>query len=1378
MDELYSLDAWRARVASLTPPNAAAAPALLKQETHVVLSLRGDSPDSLGDGESVASETHAFLRSGACVDCRDCRGFTALQRALVGGHALAAQALLVAGASIAVTTAQGGETSLHLAACSGLADIVVVVLGMAKILEVNLSAGSLNDSGDTPLMVAARAGKKHAVKVLLGAVGASPNARRFSSGGETVLHQAVSCGNLRIACVLVHGGASLSVKDNALQTPVDIATRSENAAMLEAVIAAEARRRQLPFYFSSTRVEDHLVALETRAVALKAAVDRDHTEMVEILTRSMKVVDPTGGAFWSRREQLLVHAVAGRDNGAKAVAALRSAGAFTNTKDDQGRTPLYIAASRGVRDCVRVLLEDGVIAEVRDYVEGFTPLEVAVSHGHCNVVKELLMHGASIRGNGIDRASALCSGRTMIFSSPLDLAILQGNCDMVRVLLEGGALVDRNEDQSEQSPLHLAAFMGFKNVVKILLRGGASPDAKETKRGYTPLHVAAVEGHGDVVQALLMGGASFNERGFDGCSALRLAVLHAKLDPMEVLLSHGGGTRRNKNNLEETDGDGRTMLHGAVIAGSRGIMKTLIQSGSKIDRQDLTGLSPLHYAATDGKCASILEDLLLAGASTRIIDNVGRSPLHTAIRFGNVIAVRALLKAGASVHHADNNGTIPLKAALECTSVDRGRIVRLLIEHGASTEQLLYMVVCSGDVMAARDLLASGACAFGRSREGHTLLQKAAARGHVGVMEALLEHGADPTDKDSCSNTALAMAAAAGSSVAVDVLLQAGADLDAVDARLATPLMHAAIQGESAVVEALLKAGACPNKGDITGNRALHYAVLSGCDVTTGIVAGYAGVNIDAVNADGVSALCEAIENDKEYAAASLVTRGASVVFGFRTVGSAIFHAASSSHITCLNAMIDRGVSIDAVGKDGLRPLEKAVATHDNNALRILVEHGASVTEVVNETRGTILHYAVQENAMTALKYLLAHGASRCIETRTLDKYKMTALHRAIRSDSAEAVSSLLRCGADVNRYAVVGPNKTVQNALHLAAHCNSINTIRPLLLSADGSIWLSPNKDGLCPVHLAAKFGNSEVLCSLLMFPKYKREYYVDNPTAMTEWTPLHWASEAGKVDAVGCLLNLSASVDSKTIEGYTPLHLAARQRHDEVVQRLLRKGATPDSRDAQGRTPFHLAAASKSVKVVQALLAAGISVDTKDGEDCTALHLAACLGHMKMVLILLSYEASVAAKNKRWMTPFSVAVEKQHVEVVALFLQARFEQCAISDPDFIRGYTPLHWAAAGGDELIAKMLLDHHPRVDAMDRQKRTPLFVAAGKSHLAVAKLLLANSASPGIGGHKGLMPLHAAALGGHAKVSGMVNVEMWSGAVGVVVQASLLYWAFPR
>lgn len=166
------------------------------------------------------------------------------------------------------------------------------------------------------------------------------------------------------------------------------------------------------------------------------------------------------------------------------------------------------------------------------------------------------------------------------------------------------------------------------------------------------------------------------------------------------------------------------------------------------------------------------------------------------------------------------NSTRPAATALAAAAM-RGDLaeVRALLARQADVNaatgdgmSALHWAAERGDAAMVQALLKAGASTTGTTKNGgYTPLHVAARAGHGAAVQALLAGGADARALTATGATALHLAAEAGDAVAVSALAGAKADVNALETAWGqTPLMFAAAANRPAAVTALLKAGAKP----------------------------------------------------------------------------------------------------------------------------------------------------------------------------------------------------------------------------------------------------------------------------------------------------------------------------------------------------------------------------------------------------------------------------------------------------------------------------------------------------------------------------------------------------------------------------------------
>ena len=134
-----------------------------------------------------------------------------------------------------------------------------------------------------------------------------------------------------------------------------------------------------------------------------------------------------------------------------------------------------------------------------------------------------------------------------------------------------------------------------------------------------------------------------------------------------------------------------------------------------------------------------------------------------------------------------------------------------------------------GDTATVRKLIGYGADVNAANRNGGTALMYAAAAGRMAALAMLLDHGARVDARSRTGWTALTLAAVKGHPDVVQRLLRAGADINAADVYGWTPLMRAVHEQRHGAVQVLLDApGVDVDARNEHGSTALHLAAQRG----------------------------------------------------------------------------------------------------------------------------------------------------------------------------------------------------------------------------------------------------------------------------------------------------------------------------------------------------------------------------------------------------------------------------------------------------------------------------------------------------------------------------------------------------------------------
>jgi ankyrin repeat protein len=123
------------------------------------------------------------------------------------------------------------------------------------------------------------------------------------------------------------------------------------------------------------------------------AANAMHLEAVQVLLEHNADINSQNTSGKTALYWVLAHSRSEGKLPVDMVRQLLEHGADPNICDDQHKTPLHQASSRGLLDAARLLLSHGAKVDEKDK-EGMTPFQVASSKGHDEMTKLLVEHGA------------------------------------------------------------------------------------------------------------------------------------------------------------------------------------------------------------------------------------------------------------------------------------------------------------------------------------------------------------------------------------------------------------------------------------------------------------------------------------------------------------------------------------------------------------------------------------------------------------------------------------------------------------------------------------------------------------------------------------------------------------------------------------------------------------------------------------------------------------------------------------------------------------------------------------------------------------------------------------------------------------------------
>ena len=424
------------------------------------------------------------------------------------------------------------------------------------------------------------------------------------------------------------------------------------------------------------------------------------------------------------------------------------------------------------------------------------------------------------------------------------------------------------------------ARSGDRAGVANLLAGDVDVDSPGVD-GTTALHWAAYADDVELASLLLDAGADPNAVNRNGATPLTLACTNANPALIERLLEAGADPSLAPN--------GEPPILGCARTGRVAALRAVLAYGGSVDAADTwRGQTSLMWAAAENH-APILNVLLENGAPVDAPSTGGFNALMFAVRQDAHDAARLLISAGADVN-------VHLPGA-------RGNA-----QPAVPGPSLLSMAVTNGHYTMAAMLLEAGADPDARDPRGnsilHNLVQRRSPQRHL-ANQFVDSYGVDPTQLDSLELMRMLVARGADPNARTEPtpirherwtdegIFSAGRPYmdNSVNLGGATPYILAAQGADVEAMRELTALGADPRLATYANNTAVMMAAGVGHiegsrrfrpeeDALEAVeLALAAGVDVNASNANGQTALHGAVYRAANRVIAHLVEAGARTDF-------------------------------------------------------------------------------------------------------------------------------------------------------------------------------------------------------------------------------------------------------------------------------------------------------------------------------------------------------------------------------------------------------------------------------------------------------------------------------------------------------------------
>ncbi|XP_046649305.1 ankyrin-3-like [Daphnia pulicaria] len=544
-----------------------------------------------------------------------------------------------------------------------------------------------------------------------------------------------------------------------------------------------------------------------------------------------------------------------------------------------------------------------------------------------------------------------------------------------------------------------------------------------------------------------------------------------------------------------------------------------------------------------------------------------------------------------------------------------------------------------------------------------------------------------------------------------------------------TPLHMAIKQSNTATAEFLLSKGANPNIADENGFTPLHVAAKYAKDMDiVNLLLNHIDMNVNYLDNQGNNALHYAMDNEHGLAkeiANLLRGKMAAKSEGSRPnepkkIATLVPDSIEEdSYIETIRFLMENGQDISALtwGEYEGNALHVAsLKAKTTEFIDVVRETGKFDINGVDSDGNTPLHYAILGSNATSARYLLEKRADPTIS----DNNGITPFHLAAAFSRKTDILGLFL--ANNKQFDIDHRNQSGMTALHMAIRHS--NKVTAEFLLTNGANPNAADRNGLTPLHAAAKYAKDMNIVELLVNHKDVNVNYLDNSGLKAlDYTPtnlygickqiakrLREKGEKATSDGINQPESIPARLNAITNSNVKTKHILKENRLDNAAW------------GENGTNALHVAAAyAKTTDVIDAILETGtFDINGVDNDGDTPLHYAIMGSNSaRNAPHLIRLGANPIIANKTKVTPLHLAAKNEETtELIDIILETG--QCNINTAEAIvavnpvdnDGRTPLHYAIKRPDPVTinARRLIKMGADPNIADKNGVTPLHMAA--------------------------------------------------------------------